>query len=250
MTQVSNLEPKGTAEGVLPKGASLAHRQIDVNVDDTPGYRPHRVLIAVSPPRPLSASDAITWLMANIAGAEVREAKTSDDEVGSEAVGFMYSPNAASWFRLHGTTPWGPHHPVDISDAYELHLFDAQRELRWLHHADGLGTAVAIAETGTALPEGTEVSDPRRPSAVTRIRRILAGNAQPGPEGWSLLTSPRYSATWLPIDADTPTQSVGLLSIEYAVQDGHGNLTAIDARLVGLDTASRRTLPPSSQDRA
>jgi CRISPR-associated protein (TIGR03984 family) len=205
----------------------------------------------------ITASQALAWF-----AAVVEEPRLAG------AVGFAYAPETASWFRLDGAgTAWGSDGTLDLAAVFELRAFDGTRELRWLHQDAGTGPAVALAEDATPLPTGHPVeettSSAAAPGTVTgpaqqsmpqrvgpeAVRRLAGRPGPAGTAGWCTLTSPRYAPAQIPIDAP-PTSVVQIVSAEYAIQDEHGNLSVVDARLIRLQTVVERTEPPAKHKAA
>ena len=191
----------------------------------------------------LTAGEAISWWPST----------PSDRSTGRDpAVGFALSAGAATWWRLERgvpTTSSGKEVPFD--GVYELVGFDGDRELRWRNDNGGRGRAVVLADAPEALPTCGDAGSP-----ATRLdgvqERILAGQVRPqGSHGWFRLTAARYAPADVPVDLpdgfgldgrghDTPV--VVLESVEYAVEDRHGNLSVVDRRHTRLRLRRRRDL--------
>jgi CRISPR-associated protein (TIGR03984 family) len=202
-------------------------------------------LVAVRHASQVRASEALAWLAGAVADP-------------SGIVGFGYGPDRALWFQVDaGGVAMASSGPADLTAIYELRVFDDQRELRWVQQGGGRGVAVVVAGRGTPLPEGSDVTDPRRPRPQTRTREILGGKLKAGRSaGWARLTSERWAGADLPIaDMDAiRANSTGparddvravIRGVEYAVEDEHGNLTVVDTRLTGLDALPHSALQTS-----
>ncbi|MBI1759057.1 MAG: hypothetical protein HYR62_07515 [Actinobacteria bacterium] len=215
------------------------------------------ILHAVTAPTPLTLPQALDWWRDT--------PSTSAHPMLGEPVGFALSANAATWWRLDPATPptpRGPHGPLDLAGAYELLAFDGHRELRWLHTDAGHGHAVALAEDPDLLPLGNDVTDPRTPTAIGSHHRMLAGQPTPLTAGWVTVGSARYDPAAVPVDltseaaAGTGADQIVLIleSVDYAVEDEHGNRTVTDTRRLHLAARARRDLRASTlirdQDRS
>ncbi len=155
-------------------------------------------------------------------------------------IGYTPSARATTWLRVR------PDHSVEtvhtaedvLAEAYEMVLFDGERELRWLRTPDGRSTAVAVGE-GPSLPSGDVVTGdpaPRRGSVRTRL---LAGVPRPhATPGWTTLHSGRYAAAHLPLSVADSTLLVVIDAVEYLTEDDHGNVDVADTRTVRLRAVS------------
>lgn len=155
---------------------------------------------------------------------------------GGEAIGLAYTPRWCGFVvQTAGVlTPrrtWG--------DAFELRLFDAERELRWLQTGGGRGRAVLLGETVTA-PEWTALSPVE--AIATSLRHYLVwGTATegPAPEGWSRLWDGRIGALPVPLPGVAAGACVRLRATEYLARvDAHGNVRVVEERLSGLEAAT------------
>ena len=213
-------------------------------------------LVAVRSDQPLTVLEAIAWCW-----------PTPGDR---EVIGFGYSPDAAPWWRLREGQPVGPDGPCDLGNVYELVAFDGDRELRWLQTGSSRGPAVVLAEEGVELPAGTAVTDwaptdtddsvsddsdtrdnpsggsiPRtRPIAFGIRRHWLADHPSRLPGAWTRLSAVRYRPVPVPIALPTGERPwneyvIALSSVEYTIEDQHGNLSVIETRLTGLDLIER-----------
>ncbi|MDG4771533.1 CRISPR-associated protein Csx19 [Solwaraspora sp. WMMD792] len=180
-------------------------------------------LHAVRAATPLTAADAVSWFTARPAGA-------------GQTLGYTFSAGAATWLSI------GPDGAVEhvsdadnvLAEAYELLLFDGERELRWLREPDGRGTAVALGEDPADLPPGRPVTAEPAPRRGDTHRRLLAGTPQQHPRaGWTSLASDRYAAAHLPVTA-VGARALTVETVEYLVEDIHGNLDVADVRTVAL----------------
>lgn len=171
---------------------------------------------------------------------------------GGTAVGFGFSVRTATWWQLADGVPVTWDKPADLTGVYELVGFDGDRELRWRNEVGGRGTAVVLTDVPELLPaDGTDVTGRH---GVTRSPAILLGEPQSrilagqvrrigGAPGWVRLTAARYAPAEIPVTPD-PQLDLGahgvdapvvvLDSVEYAMEDWHGNVTVVDRRLVRL----------------
>ncbi|MFY1637873.1 CRISPR-associated protein Csx19 [Solwaraspora sp. WMMB335] len=181
-------------------------------------------LHAVRAATALTAAEAVSWFIRH-------------PSAGRQTLGYAFSAGAATWLLV------GPDGAVEhvsgagdvLADAYELLLFDAERELRWLREPEGRGAAVALGEDPAHLPPGRPVTAkpaPRR--SATTHQRLLAGTPQPHSRaGWTTLGSDRYAAAHLPVTA-VGAKALAVETVEYLVEDDHGNLDVADVRTVAL----------------
>ena len=183
------------------------------------------VLYAVRAADALTAAAAVAWF-------------APGTRPGREVIGYVLSARAATWIRvrLDGTVETANASDDTLAAAYEMVLFDGDRELRWLHRSAGRGPAVALGEDQTALPAGTAViadSPPRRGDIHTRL---LAGVPRPhGTAGWTTLdrSRQRYAPAHLPWTF-TGGDLLVIEFVEYHAEDEHGNLDVVEARTIGL----------------
>jgi CRISPR-associated protein (TIGR03984 family) len=197
----------------------------------------------------LTAEAAIAWFVTGMAGPRAAE-PGSGARSNPRVVGYALSPHEAAWLLLDSDGHPRGATAVDLSTAYEMWLFDGERELRWLHEESGLGRTVALADDGVPLPAGQDVSDDRLPRPVEPARRILAGEPHPREPGWTQLRSARYGRSDVPCEAGAG-QTVVLESVDYVVEDTHGNLTVVDtrlARLIPVDTDRLRVKDHAGTD--
>lgn len=216
-------------------------------------------LHAVRASQPLTAAEAVAWFLPGT-------------PPGRQVIGFVFSPRSARWVRVH---PDGVVEAADASgdlldEAYEMLLFDGERELRWLRTPegsafgernappDGQGVAVALGEDQSTLPDGepcpaTQPDGQQRTAAPLPRRgepqiRLLADRARPHPrDGWTTLWSGRYAAAHLPASFADGEQ-VGIEVIEYLVEDDHGNLDVVDTRTVRLCTVPTMAAPDGHKE--
>jgi hypothetical protein len=155
---------------------------------------------------------------------------------GRQVIGYTLSARAATWIRVRpdGTAEDTRGTGDVFADAYEMVLFDGERELRWLRTPDGLGVAVAVGEDPAGLPAGHDATADPPPRRGDEYKRLLAGIPRPHPApGWTILDSRRYAAAHLPHTC-AGAEVLVVDSIEYLVEDEHGNLDVADTRIVGL----------------
>ncbi|MBF9129147.1 hypothetical protein I0C86_09170 [Plantactinospora sp. S1510] len=182
------------------------------------------VLHAVRATNLITAADAVAWFAPGTAP-------------GRQVIGYTFSARAAAWLRVRsdGTAETVPDTVDVLSEAYEMVLFDGERELRWLRAPDGLGPAIAVGEDPARLPLGDAVTanpPPRRGDA--HQTRLLEGDPAPHEvAGWTTLRSTRYASVHLPVTSVAGT-ALTVETIEYLAEDEHGNLDIVDTRTLGL----------------
>jgi hypothetical protein len=186
-------------------------------------------LHAVRAAEPLTAADAAAWFAASPAP-------------GRQVIGYALSARAATWLRFG---PTGAVETVDaagdvLAEAYEMVLFDGERELRWLRTPDGRGPAIALGEDPAGLPPGCSVTADPPPRRGDTHTRLLAGapHAHPAP-GWTTVRGNRYSAAHLPVTVHDGAV-LTIETVEYLVEDEHGNVDVADTRTVGLRATTLR----------
>jgi hypothetical protein len=178
-------------------------------------------LHAVRHPGLATASAALAWFTEHQPGP---------------AIGYLYAPGRAEWFRSAAGAAHGPDGPRDLSDAFELFATSGTRHLRWFHQAGGYGQTVCLSEDAALLPPGDPVG---AADAAERRRldhpaeRILAGRVIRARDGWATLATARYPSCDIPVEA-SDSQQVWASLAEYAVRDGHGNVSVADTLLVSL----------------
>jgi len=172
----------------------------------------------------LTAADAVAWFAFHTLP-------------GRQVIGYTLSAPAATWLRVR---PDGTVETVDatgrlLDEAYEMVLFDGERELRWLRTPAGKGPTIAVGENPAGLPPGDDVTaaPPPRRGDVTHTR-LLAGDPHPHEmPGWTTLRSRRYASVHLPLTCGgdrVPT----IETVEYLAEDEHGNLDVVDTRTLRL----------------
>jgi hypothetical protein len=196
-----------------------------------------RVLHAIRCADRLTAADAVAWF-------------GPATPPHWRVVGYAFTARAATWLRVHadGVVEAVPGSGSPLPEAYELVLFDGDRELRWLQEPDGRGAAVALGEDRATLPDGIDVTADPAPRRGDTHQRMLAGipRAHPDPE-WATLASERYTAAHLPW-AFTTGDVLMIETVEYLTEDGHGNVDVADTRIVGLRTTTRAALRTHPSD--
>ena len=196
------------------------------------------ILHAVRHSGPVGVSRALAWFAA-------RQAASAENE---EIIGYLLAPSRAEWFRCAGTIAHGPDGPRDLSDAYELFATSGSRQLRWFHEADGQGQAVCLGEDSATLPAGEPAGgagSPQRRRLGTTAERILAGRVIRTRDRWATLATARYAACHVPVAAGVG-QEVWASLAEYAVRDGHGNVSVADTLLL---TLAGRDPKPTGKER-
>lgn len=188
------------------------------------------VLHAVRHPGPVTADGALAWFAA-------------------DAIGYLLAPDRAEWFRCADGAAHGPGGPRDLGGGYELFATTGTRQLRWFHQAGGAGLAVCLGEDPAALPAGEAAgaADPAERHRLDRTtERILAGRVIDARDGWATLATARYPSCDVPVVARRD-QEVWASLAEYAVRDGHGNLSVTDTLLLSL--AARDPAPGRKENR-
>ena len=183
------------------------------------------VLYAVRAADVLTAAAAVAWFAPGI-------------RPGRGVIGYILSARAATWIRVRpdGTVETASAADDPLREAYEMVLFDGDRELRWLHSSAGRGPAVALGEDQTALPAGTAVSADPPPRRGDIHTRLLAGVPRPHSKaGWTTLdrSRQRYAPAHLPWTF-TDGDLLAVEFVEYHAEDEDGNLDVVEARTIGL----------------
>lgn len=181
------------------------------------------VLYGAGYPGPVTASEALAWY----AGAPL-----------GPVIGYLFAPRGADWFRWDAPSgePHGPGDPRDLAGVFEMAATDGARYFRWMHSGAGAGTAVVMSEDARTLPPGDALpAGPARTRFGEPVRRLLAGTVTRSRDGWATLASARYAPCDVPVAAAAGERIWAVLA-EYAVRDGHGNLSVVDTVLTGLTT--------------
>lgn len=166
-----------------------------------------------------------------------------------DAIGYLLTPGRAEWFRCSAGVAHGPDGPRDLGDAYEVVATSGTRQLRWFHQADGYGQAVCLGEDPAVLPPGDPpgtADTPPRLRLEDTAERVLAGQVIRVRDGWATLATARYPTCDVPVEASNG-QEVWAILAEYAVRDGHGNVSVADTLLLSL--AGRDPVPPRKERR-
>lgn len=157
---------------------------------------------------------------------------------GPELQGFVYAPKAALWVRARGGVLEFPPGEARPDTIFELRLFNAERELRWVR-----GAGAAMLSEVPSTPKGWKDLDPVRDCRVISRTLLLWGArvAAPTP-GWTTLGSARTGAFQVPIGDPGERKGVGLLTDVYlAPRDDHGNVGVVEERSVELKIAANAT---------
>ncbi|MFI7531466.1 CRISPR-associated protein Csx19 [Nocardia salmonicida] len=156
----------------------------------------------------------------------------------SDAVGFVYTPAVAPWFR-YTDQQWCLRQGEAIPEsAFELRAFTDCAELRWWCTTGfDIGTAVVLSETDQAEEgDGLYRLDDR-----TRALRLW-GSAVTEEQGWTNLAEGRIGdVLWVPLSPVTAGSAVALRVVDYASRDEHGNVALVEQRLAGLHTLTTST---------
>lgn len=127
---------------------------------------------------------------------------------------------------------------VDPSEVFEARLFDADREMRWLHVGGGVGRAVLLSENEILLPDTFDHELAPLSAHDTHDQHyLLWGQAVPGsPRGWTRLSSARIGSFAVPLPEVGAGLRARLRAREYvAVEPRHGNAYIAEERLMGLE---------------
>src|ERR1017187_4392229 len=186
--------------------------------------RGDEVLHAVRHPGLVGVLGALAWFTGHQPGS------------AGDVIGYLFAPGRAEWFRSAASVAEGPDGPRGLGDAYELFATSGTSHLRWFHQAGGYGQAVCLGEDAAILPPGepvaaTDASQRRRLEST--VERILAGRVIRARDGWATLATARYPSCDVPVTASAG-QEVWAFLAEYAVRDGHGNVSVADTLLVSL----------------
>ncbi|PID55085.1 MAG: hypothetical protein CSB46_00895 [Micrococcales bacterium] len=147
---------------------------------------------------------------------------------GGDAIGYCYSPCEAFWIRLQAGQVTRYTGRVDLCDVFEARVFNAAKELRWVHRSKGSGR-VAI------VPDGcSENRQPKPFHEHKTIERLLWGSVADTHDGWTSVYSPRYGTAHLPLPGVAKSERVYLRSVEYTVEDQYGNVRVADLRHLEL----------------
>jgi len=197
-------------------------------------------LHAVRSLTPVTAAGALAWF-------SEREFVTADHEPGGGVIGYLLAADQADWFRCAGAVPHGPGGPRELAGAFEVFATAGAGQLRWVHEAGGRGWAVSLSEDAAALPQGTPLGNgPDRRRLAGTAARLLAGRVISAGDGWATLATARYAPCDVPVHA-TRDQEVWAELAEYAVSDGHGNLSVIDTLLLSLTARTPEPAGPEGQ---
>ncbi|QXQ14505.1 CRISPR-associated protein Csx19 [Skermania piniformis] len=153
-----------------------------------------------------------------------------------DAVGFVYTPSAAPWFRMTDGRAKQRDGSTIPEDAFELRAFAADRELRWYRTSDfDLGRAVVLTEEPTS---GAPTADSAHPLRPKQTRSLLLWGAATGKynDGWAQVRTGRIGHLWFPLATQPEKGSqLALAVIDYVTRDHHGNVGVVDQRLTGVE---------------
>lgn len=139
----------------------------------------------------------------------------------------------------------GPFHDTVLAEAYELRLFTAAWEARWLRHGQtGQAALLWDEETGRdptppPWPLALAGTDGAIPFVGTLPQQYLLWGKRDDAkrkDGWTALTAARIGILWAPIPpGPADSQYVVLKACEYLVREkNHGNVVVCEQRLTGL----------------
>ncbi len=164
--------------------------------------------------------------------------------LGSEhATAILYSPRwckLAKWESARLTGPNGQ--AVDVSSVFEVRLFNAAAELRWLNDpspAKRHRAAILTEQDHAESLVGWERS--QQPTIIETLPQTYLlwgeGTGHPVGNGWSELATARIGALPVPLGDIGKNQRALLHTLEYVVEAEHGNAVVHDERLVKLEVA-------------
>lgn len=179
--------------------------------------------------------------------------------IADETLGLLYTPRKCHTVRLKGPQPYlcqkddaqtMVEAPLGWEEVFELRIFHADAELRWLHEAAGLGTAVMLTEsTNVSLPTGWCEIDRKDRQFTVRDKQdnhyLLWGkldterNAEESitPEtNWSDLDEPRVGLLTVPVRGLLSNHTHVILKTReyFAEADDDGNVVVFEERLLGF----------------
>lgn len=159
------------------------------------------------------------------------------------AMAMLYSPRwckLAKWESSRLTGPDGQ--AVDISSLFEVRVFNATAELRWLNDPgpERGHRAVVLTEQDRAdvLVGWERCTQPAIIETLPQTYLLWGeGTGRSMANGWSELATARIGALPVPIGDVGKKQQVLLHSLEYVAEAEHGNAFVLDERLVKLEVA-------------
>lgn len=177
-----------------------------------------------------TAAEAVSWFAEN----------TAPDW---QAIGYTLSARAATWVRVghDGAIETGGAENDPLSEAYEMVLFDGERELRWLRGEGGRGPAIALGEEPSDLPHGESVTADPPPRRGDTHTRLLAGTPEEHSADWTALRGERYATAYLPVAFENGDTLV-IETVEYLGEDEHGNVDVVDTRTIKLRATSSKAV--------
>mgnify|MGYP001421988618 CR=1 FL=1 len=156
------------------------------------------------------------------------------------ASGWAVAPRWFRFFRLANGTPWwvvDAASPVevqaDLSDAYDLRLFDSERCLTWRYEQrQRAGRWSTLTDTVAATRGWSPLGGVQQ--------RLIAGTVAESAHGWSLMAGAAGTGLWVPVAAPKGA-SIAQQLVEYVSSDDrHGNRAVAAERVCGWEKLNGR----------
>lgn len=196
-----------------------------------------------------------TWTARGVTLEDLLAAADDVPATDVATVALIYAPRFCVFGRMTGGGrlegppgfKLGPHSSFTdavLAQAYEIKLFCADWELRWLR--DGMTGAAAMLAKGDRAPNALRQ---RLDSGETGTRSLedpldrrylLWGKVEKNPpitrDSWTALTSNRIGRLWVPFDRlDEDQPRIRLMAVEYLETGAYGNVAVVDQRLTGFE---------------
>ncbi|STB94330.1 CRISPR-associated protein [Corynebacterium amycolatum] len=169
---------------------------------------------------------------------------------GSTAIGFVYTPSQAHFIYLSADGWVGPpESTLDFESCFEVHVFNENTEIRWVHTSDGVGNAWRLAERENSADASTPSDVPSElPAKLVTSAKLLWGRFTgelSADKQWGACETNQIGRLYVPITGIEVEAAVGkpiaLEQVEYYEEDEFGNVFVVDRRYTRLMLADTET---------
>ncbi len=184
---------------------------------------------------------------------------TAHNVLKGEGCGMAYTPKSVVLFRL-GVAPGQLEFSddrKDVDDGYELRIFSAAGELRWLQSGDS-GSAAFVTDSDQSAGADVQclaawqAQDSVSIDNGHRLEQyyLLWGEENGGPrDGWTDLTANRIGTLTVPYELKIEKDSVPRIRLQYyeyigpdtSLKNDHGNMAVVAHRLAEFDTHPKQS---------
>lgn len=193
-----------------------------------------------------------TWTRDDCDADTVLKAAAASLDRDGEAVALLYTPRCCVFARLPAEGELlgppehlcgkGPFRTAAVDAAYEIRIFTAAWEFRWLRQGTSGQAAVLWDIPSAETPRSGSLRDwtyctLQEMTGIVPQQYLLWGkpDADRSKKGWTALTAARIGTLWVPLQEPPPdNKRVALKAREYLARRAHGNVVVADQRLLEL----------------